>query len=116
MTGTELAASAREALYGDVDAANLRISDAELLIWINDAQAELYRINPACAYVTAITVTKPADIIALSDTLPINDIYRASIVDYLVYRFYSKDTQDEENRVRAGMYFKLFLGKSGSNG
>jgi len=114
MTGEDLANSSRRALYQDVDNSNLRISDDELLIWINEGILELYRINPTSCYRTEIKCEPPSAILNLQEDLPLVEFMKPAMTDYLVYRFYSKDTQDQENRARAANFYQLFSAKSGS--
>jgi hypothetical protein len=55
----------------------------------------------------------PVDLVALSNTIDVNDIYSGPIVDYILYRSYSKDTEYAGNDQRAANHYGAFQNSLG---
>lgn len=70
----------------------------------------------AVAYKTPTQIALPSDpedIDGYSATLDIADIYQNAIVDYVLYRAYSKDAQFAGNAQRANAHFQMFANSLG---
>ena len=115
MTGTEILKRAREYLFLDVDPidAQKRISNTEGLDWLNDAISRLYQLNPTVTYINTVVTDPPTALTDLSSDSGINDQFNTALINYLAYRFYSKDTEDNENARRAQQFFNLFQNSAG---
>lgn len=97
----------------DVENPNWHTDTASAVVqhWIYDKQDPLhYYVYPAQPVSTqgtleAIRSVVPAAI-ASTDAIPIGDEYANALVDYVLYRCYSKDPI---NKVMAGQYYQSFL-------
>ena len=58
-------------------------------------------------YVDLVYSAVPADC-TLSGTIGIDDIYANAMVDYVMYRAYSKDSENPQNRESALMHYRAF--------
>lgn len=75
--------------------------DAQTTFWV-------YPPNNAAGSVEAIISEAPADVAAIGNTITLNDIYANVILDYLLYRAYSKDTDYAGNAQRAASHYQAF--------
>jgi hypothetical protein len=55
----------------------------------------------------------PTDLATLSNTIDLNDIYAGPMVDYILYRSYSKDTEYAGNDQRATNHYNAFQNSLG---
>jgi len=68
----------------------------------------VYPPNTGGGSVEVIYSKAPSDLTALSSTITLNDIYANVILDYLLYRAYSKDTDYAGNQTRATNHYNAF--------
>lgn len=68
----------------------------------------VYPPNTGAGEVEVIYSKSPADLSDLSDPITLNDIYSNVILDYILYRAYSKDTDYAGNQQRAGNHYNAF--------
>ena len=108
MTGTDVTTAARNDLLIDIDPADLRFSDAESIQWINEGMNRIYSLRPDAFYGTTVTVGPPTPITTLADTLELVDRFLATIVNYVCFRYFSKDSENASNRSRAADYNALY--------
>lgn len=78
-----------------------------------DLEPLVYHVVPRIPSTPVITVemihaVTPSDVAATSSTLPVNEEYEQGLVDYVLYRAFSKDSEFAENE-RADYYYKKFL-------
>ena len=73
----------------------------------------VYPPNSGGGSVEIIYSRAPSDLTDLSDTIVLNDIYSNVIVDYILYRAYSKDTDYAGNQERAASHYQAFNGSLG---
>lgn len=71
-------------------------------------EAVAYKVPPPIALPGS-----PEDIDAYTATLGIADIYKNAVVDYILYRAYSKDAQFAGNAQRANAHFQMFANSLG---
>ena len=58
--------------------------------------------------------TAPTDLAAVGDTIDLNDIYANVILDYILYRAYSKDSDYAGNAQRASNHYQAFNNSLGN--
>jgi hypothetical protein len=97
-------------VINDTTSASYRFTEAELLLWITDGQREIVRRIPR-AYVTGgaqhtgVAVPDPGT--ATTGNLSINPILNGALVNYVLFRAYSKDGE-MANTEQAALHLKLF--------
>ena len=64
--------------------------------------------NNGAGLVDATISELPNDVTDLSTDIGVRDIYANALVDYLLYRAYSKDTDEPANAQRAGAHYAAF--------
>lgn len=101
-TGQQIADLIRPQINDDF---KRKVTDAELLAYINQCAKQLYMKRPDL-FIGALA-TAPADI-ALGGTFPGPDLYVASVVDYCVSMTQRPDDEDATARVSDGA-MKKFL-------
>lgn len=69
---------------------------------------EVYPPNDGRGRVSATLGVKPAPMIALTANVPVDDIYYPPLVDYLLYRAYSKHSKFAGNDQRAAAAYARF--------
>ena len=105
---------AREFLFLDTDDANLRISDEEGLIWLTLGQREVARRKPDSMYRDdKIVTTLPVNVSSLTQELEVLDQYENALINYLMHKFYAKDSEDANNRSRMGDHHRMFISDLG---
>jgi len=77
----------------------------------------VYPPQPATGqgYVELVYSTAPADV-ALSDSIKLDDIYANALLDYIMYRAYSKDADYAANAGRASALYQAFMTSIGARG
>jgi len=55
----------------------------------------------------------PTDLVTLASTIDLSDIYANPILDYLLYRAYSKDAEYAGNESRASIHYQAFYNSLG---
>jgi hypothetical protein len=73
----------------------------------------IYPPLPSTAYVEIVYTREPNDVTALADTIDLSDIYESCLVDYVLYRAYSKDSDFAGKMDRALTHYKAFLSALG---
>ena len=77
--------------------------DSPTTFWVFPPQP-----NSGFGVVELIMSTAPADLGSLGAVITLNDIYANVILDYLLYRAYSKDTDYAGNGQRAANHYQAF--------
>jgi hypothetical protein len=75
--------------------------DAPTVFWV-------YPPNTGTGQVEVIVSKAPVDVAAIGSVITLNDIYMNVILDYMLYRAYSKDTDYAGNTQRAGTHYSAF--------
>lgn len=85
-------------------------SDIEHYIFDEDSPETfwVYPPNDGAGSVEIIYSKAPEDVSDLANSITLNDIYSNVILDYLLYRAYSKDTDYAGNQQRAGNHYQAF--------
>jgi len=104
------------------------VLDAQLPTWHADANAGgdikhymfdprdpktfyVYPKAPATAwYVELIYSASPTDCASIASTIALDDIYANALMNYVLYRAYSKDSTYAQNANLAGSAYQLFMG------
>jgi len=69
--------------------------------------------KPAKAVLEIMYSIVPADVVALTDELPLEDIYIDSLTNYVLFRCYSKDAQNAQNAALASGYLTTMMNMLG---
>jgi hypothetical protein len=81
--------------------------------WMYDEKAPkffwVYPRNTGTGYVEAILGAVPPDVAAVSNAITIDDIYKNPLVNYMLFRSYSKDADFAANESLAKTYYDLFM-------
>lgn len=75
--------------------------DAPETFWV-------YPPNSGGGTVEVIISKAPTDVSSIGNAITLNDIYMNVILDYMLYRAYSKDTDYAGNTQRAGTHYSAF--------
>jgi hypothetical protein len=75
--------------------------DAPTIFWV-------YPPNTGSGSVEIIISKSPTDVASVGSSITLNDIYMNVILDYMLYRAYSKDTDYAGNTQRAGTHYAAF--------
>jgi hypothetical protein len=90
---------------------------AEHFVFDDDAPTTFYLYPPQPAAdqgsVEVNYSASPVDLAALTNTIDLADIYANPILDYLLYRAYSKDTEYAGNEQRAMTHYSAFYNSLG---
>ena len=72
---------------------------------------EFWVYPPAVAplYVQLSKSVLPADVAAVGDTLPVDDIYGPAVIEWCCYRAFSRDSEETPNWQRAARHFSAFF-------
>lgn len=60
-----------------------------------------------------VLAVPPAEMAALTETIKVNDTYAAALINYVLFRLYSKDAEDAANAALAKGYYDAFRAASG---
>jgi len=104
MTVQDIATKTRQFIYLDVDSAQYRIENEEVIAWTDEAQKTIVRHRP-----DLLLSKNPDKLTALTDVLEIDDMFEPDVVNYVLFRIYNKDDQDQEARARAINFRNLFF-------
>lgn len=85
-----------------------RWDDPELLIYLSDGQRLVASRRPDALYVSAITVTEPAEIAAVTSELSVTDRFVAALSAYCCHRALQKDAEHAANAKLADDHLKRF--------
>ena len=114
MTGTTVIDDrVREQLDDTVAGDTERWSDAVLMSWLNDGGRIITVYRPESLLTAPHTLGSWADVTALGDTISIDDRYRGALVDYILYRAFGQNAQDEFDKARSDDHLNSFVVKSG---
>ena len=69
---------------------------------------QVYPPNTGAGSVEATVTIEPTRVTSVSDLLPLDDIYIPTLVDYLLYRAYSKHSKFSGNEARANNAYQRF--------
>jgi len=83
-------------------------SDATLISKLNDAMEELWRRQSSAFHLTTVIYTKPADVSAVVDTVPVRDDHRQELVYFMCYLCLVEDQDDQVNINLSLKYYDLF--------
>lgn len=80
--------------------------------YIPDAKnPKVFHVYPPAASgiaVEAVLAVPPVEMTALSETIKVNDTYAAALINYVMFRIYSKDAEDAANTTLAKGYYDAF--------
>lgn len=107
MLASEIITRARETLFDTTTP--YRWSDAELLRWLSDGLTELWIRRPDALYVSAVVTTSPAAVSAVGSNIVVLDQFRAALMDYICFKAFLRDSDDQANAARSTAHFKLFM-------
>lgn len=110
MTGTQVHNRASRIL---LDTSATRWDKTQVLDWINDGLDEIHRVRPDAFYTgdKVTVVDTPPKLSQLGDSLTCRSSFDPAVVDYLVYRCLSVDSEDVANMARADKHLQLFLAR-----
>lgn len=69
----------------------------------------VYPPNNGTGHVQLIYSANPVEIVAGTDTLPVQDIYQTPLVDYVLFRAYQKDSDFGAGMAQSQAYLQLFM-------
>lgn len=82
--------------------------------YMDDPNPEVFYVYPAqntTPATVSITYTCLPDTVSSGDSLDIRDIYANNVLNYVLYRAFSKDAEVENNAAMAAAYFQSFSNK-----
>jgi hypothetical protein len=75
------------------------------------------RVHASTAvYVELVYSSSPADVSAIGNTITLDDIYANAMIDFMLYRAYSKDAEYAANSAYASQHYQSFLTSLGLKG
>lgn len=76
----------------------------------------IYPAVPANAsqFIELVYSTNPRDVLSLTDTIALDDIYAPALVNYIVFRAYSKDAEYTADGNAAQLHYQAFLNMLGT--
>lgn len=83
-------------------------SDPDFLPFLNEVVLLLYVEHPECRLTTAGALTAYVAMAAITDVIPLNDIYKNAVIEYLIYRFFDADAGDTRDKSRAAEHLQRF--------
>lgn len=98
------------------DADKTTWGDAIFFRYLNEGVLLIYSNYPECRVAAAGTLTDFAAIDALADTVPLDDIYRSAMVEYLAYRYHDADAGDSHDKSRTAEHLARFNELMGTAG
>ncbi len=113
-------------LYGDdwalptmVEAANAKNFEPNVLAWVLKQGPDAYQnffVYPAQPQIgrmyVEMTYSQLPSTVTIDDNITLRDKYAANILDYVLFRAYSKDLDNEANQSVAINYFNKFNGEA----
>lgn len=69
--------------------------------------------NTGTGYAEMVYAAAPTDVAAVGNAISIDDIFNNTLIDYILYRAYSKDAQYAANGARAVAHYQAFAGALG---
>jgi len=112
-TGTDVITNRARFILADTVIATYRWTDAILLVWLNEGSRLIAEKRPESLLTAPYTQTTYADIAAIGNTVLLPDKYRDALVDYVCYRAFEQDSQDERDLARAKAHRDGFVRKAG---
>ncbi len=82
--------------------------DQVFFLYLNECIRLIYNERPESRVETAGTLKSFAKISAVGNTVPLDDIYREAVVEYLAYRFFDADSGDTHDKSRTSEHFARF--------
>jgi hypothetical protein len=82
-------------------------SDSDFLKYLNEVVRILYAEHPECRLDDDGALTVYADT-AINGNVPLDDIYKPALVEYLAYRFHDADAGDTRDKARAAEHLQRF--------
>lgn len=81
----------------------------------NPKQFYVYPPNTGTGYVEVMYSSTPATVASTSSTITVDDVFANAMVDYILYRAYSKDVEYAGNAERALKHYQAFANSLGAN-
>jgi len=69
----------------------------------------VYPPNTGAGSVQILVATEPTDLVALASNLSLDAIYESVVLDYVLYRAFSKDTEHTANMQRSVGHYNAFM-------
>ena len=107
MTGTDIVNAARP-LVNDEDKSTWPDDSANWLLFLNEGVRRIYHDHPECRLLTDGTMRVYAAMTAVASTVPLDDVYKTAMAEYLAYRFFDCDAGDNRDASRAGEHLQAF--------
>lgn len=107
MTASDIITRAR-LLTNDNAGPNYRVTDVEMILWINDGMRLIWDIRSDSRLAAAGTRITYADASASADTLCILDTFRGALADYVCYRVFTMGSGSGDNAARASAHMQSF--------
>lgn len=85
--------------------------DIEHVLYDPDLDSRRFAVYPPALVTSTVQVlyaTIPTAMVALADAIPINDSYANAVQAYMMFRYFSTDTEDAANAQAAASYYELF--------
>ncbi|MFA5107767.1 MAG: DUF6682 family protein [Patescibacteria group bacterium] len=83
-------------------------ADPAFLPFLNECILLLYTDHPECRLTTAGALTAYAVLAKVGDVVPLNDLYRPAVFEYLAYRYFDSDAGDTRDKSRAAEHLQRF--------
>ena len=91
--------------YISDETATYRWSDADLIVYVNDGQREVYMRNPTSAFTgSSVTTTAPADVTAVGDSITLTDGFAVALAHYVAMQVFLEDSEDANNLALANQH------------
>jgi hypothetical protein len=81
----------------------------------NPKQFYVYPPNTGTGWVEIMYSCSPANVAAVGNTITVDDVFSNAILDYILYRAYSKDVEYAGNADRAVKHYMAFQNSLGAN-
>jgi hypothetical protein len=81
----------------------------------NPKQFYVYPPNTGTGYVEVMYSATPASVATLASAITVDDVFANALLDYVLYRAYSKDVEYTGNADRAVKHFMAFQASLGTN-
>jgi hypothetical protein len=69
----------------------------------------VYPPNTGAGSVQILVAVEPTDLVALASNLSLDSIYESVVLDYVLYRAFSKDTEHTANMQRSAGHYNAFM-------
>lgn len=104
-----------------IDDVRVLVNDADQSTWpdptfvpfVNEAVRLLHSERPECRLDNDGALAELSEVEDASDTVPLDDLYRNAVAEYLAYRYFDADAGDTRDKARAAEHLERFDGLLG---